>query len=130
MEVIEVSGYTEEEKLNIAEKYLVPKQIKENGLSREQYLVHRDRDSVRLINYYTRESGVRNLEREIGNLCRKVAKSYRLRRHEKGQHVRKESAGAAGQEESSDFDIIKGRNGSGRDDRSGLDGSWRRYTFH
>ena len=75
MEVIEVSGYTEEEKLNIAEKYLVPKQIKENGLSRSN-ISFTEQGLRTIINYYTRESGVRNLEREIGNLCRKVAKSY------------------------------------------------------
>lgn len=75
MEVIEVSGYTEEEKLNIADKYLVPKQIKENGLSVGN--ISFSEQGIRtLINYYTRESGVRNLEREIGNLCRKVAKKY------------------------------------------------------
>lgn len=74
MEVIEVSGYTEEDKLNIAEKYLVPKQIKENGLTKSN--ISFTEQGVRtLINYYTRESGVRNLEREIGNLCRKVAKN-------------------------------------------------------
>ena len=75
MEVIEVSGYTEEEKLNIAEKYLVPKQIKENGLSGSN-ISFTEQGLRTIINYYTRESGVRNLEREIGNLCRKVAKSY------------------------------------------------------
>lgn len=75
MEVIEVSGYTEEEKLNIAEKYLVPKQIKENGLSKNS-ISFTEAGLRTIINYYTRESGVRNLEREIGNLCRKVAKNY------------------------------------------------------
>lgn len=74
MEVIEVSGYTEEEKVNIASKYLVPKQIKENGLSSKNIAFNEQ--SIRtLINYYTRESGVRNLEREIGNICRKVARN-------------------------------------------------------
>ncbi len=75
MEIIEVSGYTEEEKLNIAEKYLVPKQIKENGLSKNS-ISFTEAGLRTIINYYTRESGVRNLEREIGNLCRKVAKNY------------------------------------------------------
>lgn len=73
MEVIEVSGYTEEEKLNIASKYLVPKQIKENGLTSKN--ISFNEQSIRtLINNYTRESGVRNLEREIGNICRKTAR--------------------------------------------------------
>ncbi|NLD18658.1 MAG: endopeptidase La [Clostridiales bacterium] len=75
MEVIEVSGYTEEEKVNIARKYLVPKQIKENGLTAKN-ISFTEQGIRTLINYYTRESGVRNLEREIGNLCRKVARNY------------------------------------------------------
>ena len=73
MEVIEVTGYTEEEKLQIAKRYLVPKKIKENGLEKNQIKIT-DRAIRSLINYYTRESGVRNLEREIANLCRKVAR--------------------------------------------------------
>ena len=75
MEVIEVPGYTEEEKVKIAQQYLIPKQIKENGLKKEN--VHISENALHdLINYYTRESGVRSLEREIGSLCRKVAKKY------------------------------------------------------
>ena len=74
MEVLEVSGYTEEDKLQIAEKYLVPKQIKENGLTKSN-ISFTETGLRTLINYYTRESGVRNLEREIGNICRKVAKN-------------------------------------------------------
>src|SRR5699024_7126275 len=74
MEVIEVSGYTEEDKLNIAERYLVPKQVKENGLT-SRNISFTEKGLRTIINYYTRESGVRNLEREIGNLCRKVAKN-------------------------------------------------------
>ena len=73
MEVIEVSGYTEEEKLNIAERYLLPKQIKEHGLKKENLQI--SEQTIRdVINYYTRESGVRNLERQLATLCRKVAK--------------------------------------------------------
>lgn len=73
MEIIEVPGYTEEDKVKIAEQYLVPKQIKENGLegSNMSLSEHAIRD---IINYYTRESGVRNLEREIGGICRKAAR--------------------------------------------------------
>ncbi|MDD6154382.1 MAG: endopeptidase La [Eubacteriales bacterium] len=73
MELIEVPGYTELEKVKIAEKYLIPKQIKENGLKNEN-IKFTDGAIHDLINYYTRESGVRSLEREIGSLCRKVAK--------------------------------------------------------
>ncbi len=73
MEVIDVEGYTEEEKLEIAKKYLIPKKVKEHGLS-EENIRFMDSTIHDLINYYTRESGVRNLEREIANLCRKVAR--------------------------------------------------------
>lgn len=73
MEVIEVAGYTEEEKLQIAKKYLIPKMIEANGLKKKQIKIS-DRAVRGLVNYYTRESGVRNLEREIANLCRKVAR--------------------------------------------------------
>ncbi|MCB9603473.1 MAG: endopeptidase La [Sandaracinus sp.] len=73
MEIIELSGYTEFEKLNIAVKYLVPRQKKEAGL--EDVNVEITENAIRtLIHHYTRESGVRNLEREIGSVCRKVAR--------------------------------------------------------
>lgn len=72
MEVIEVSGYTEFEKLNIAKKYLLPKQLKEHGLTEEQLKLS-DETLNAIINFYTRESGVRNLERQIAAVCRKVA---------------------------------------------------------
>ena len=75
MEVIEVTGYTEEDKLQIARQYLVPKQIKENGLKKKD-ISFTDSGLKTIINYYTRESGVRNLEREIGNICRKAARKY------------------------------------------------------
>jgi ATP-dependent Lon protease len=73
MEVIRLSGYTEDEKVNIAENYLVPKQMKNNGLKDNELLIREAavRDVVR---YYTREAGVRNLEREISKICRKVVK--------------------------------------------------------
>ncbi|MCC5909153.1 MAG: endopeptidase La [Clostridiaceae bacterium] len=73
MEVIRIAGYTEEEKLNIAKKYLLPKQIKEHGLTSETLQVS-ENALIDTINYYTRESGVRNLERQMANLCRKAAK--------------------------------------------------------
>ena len=73
MEVIRISGYTEEEKFNIAKKYLVPKQIRANGLSSDSIAIHAGAIHA-LIRSYTRESGVRGLEKEIGNLCRKVAR--------------------------------------------------------
>lgn len=75
MEVIEVSGYIEEEKLNIARKYLLPKQIKEHAL-KENFIKIDDETLRSIINHYTREAGVRTLERTIGKICRKVAKKY------------------------------------------------------
>ena len=73
MELIELSGYTEDEKVNIAKNYLIGKQLKANGL-KPRNINFSERALRDLINYYTRESGVRNLEREIGNLSRKVAR--------------------------------------------------------
>ncbi|HMK43061.1 MAG TPA: endopeptidase La [Dissulfurispiraceae bacterium] len=73
MEIIYLSGYTDEEKLEIAKKYLVPKQMGENGITRK-ILQLNDSAIRQVISHYTREAGVRNLEREIANLCRKVAK--------------------------------------------------------
>jgi ATP-dependent Lon protease len=77
MEVIRLSGYTEDEKINIAQNYLIPKQIKNNGLKREELNIAESavRDIVR---YYTREAGVRNVEREISKICRKVVKDVLL----------------------------------------------------
>ncbi len=82
MEVIRLSGYTEDEKVNIAVKYLVPKQRKNNGLKAEEVMLTPAaiRDVIR---YYTREAGVRNLEREISKVFRKVAKTLLLKKAEK-----------------------------------------------
>jgi ATP-dependent Lon protease len=73
MEVIRLAGYTEDEKLSIAQKYLLPKQIKNNGLKPTEITV-KDEALLDLIRYYTRESGVRGLERDISKLCRKAVK--------------------------------------------------------
>jgi ATP-dependent Lon protease len=73
MEVIQLAGYTEEEKLEIAKRYLVPRQIERNGL-RKSWISISDRALRVIIRDYTREAGVRNLEREIGTVCRKVAR--------------------------------------------------------
>jgi ATP-dependent Lon protease len=71
MEIITLSGYTEGEKINIADQYLIPRQVRENGLRTEE--VSFERSSIEsIIRSYTREAGVRNLEREIGGICRKV----------------------------------------------------------
>ncbi len=79
MEVIRLSGYTEDEKINIAMRYLLPKQMKSHGLNEEEASIAENavRDIVR---YYTREAGVRSLEREIAKICRKVVKALLLRK--------------------------------------------------
>ena len=79
MEVIRLSGYTEDEKVNIAQRYLLPKQMKNNGIRKDELSVTEDalRDIVR---YYTREAGVRALERDISKICRKVVKSLVLKK--------------------------------------------------
>jgi ATP-dependent Lon protease len=82
MEVIRLSGYTEDEKTNIAQRYLLPKQIKNNGLKEEEISI--SESSIRdIIRYYTREAGVRSLEREISKICRKVVKMLLLKKQDK-----------------------------------------------
>ena len=78
MEVIRIPGYTEDEKLNIALKYLVPKQIKDNGLKDSEIVINQSA-VLEIIQRYTREAGVRNLEREISKICRKAVKSMLLK---------------------------------------------------
>ncbi|MEW5757166.1 MAG: endopeptidase La [Pseudomonadota bacterium] len=78
MEVIRIPGYTEDEKLNIAQRYLIPKQIKNCGL-KESELTIKESAIRSIIRYYTREAGVRSLEREIAKICRKVVKEVLLK---------------------------------------------------
>ena len=82
MEVIRIPGYTEDEKINIAMRYLLHKQIKNNGLKEDEISV--SENAIRdIIRYYTREAGVRNLEREISKICRKVVKQLVFKKHDK-----------------------------------------------
>ena len=82
MEVIRIPGYTEDEKVNIAERYLVPKQRKANGVADDELEI-RELSIQALIHYYTREAGVRGLEREIAKICRKVVKENSLTKTQK-----------------------------------------------
>jgi ATP-dependent Lon protease len=82
MEVIRLAGYTEDEKLNIARRYLVPKQAKSNGLKEDELKLN-DTGLTDIIRHYTREAGVRNLEREISKICRKSVKQLLLKTEEK-----------------------------------------------
>ena len=86
MEVIRIPGYTEDEKLSIARKYLLPKQIKVNGLKNEEMSVADDA-ILDIIRYYTREAGVRAMERELAKVCRKVVKKIALEEWAPGEEV-------------------------------------------
>jgi ATP-dependent Lon protease len=81
MEVIRLPGYTEDEKMNIARRYLLPKQMKNNGLKEEELKVS-DAAILDIVRYYTREAGVRSLEREIAKICRKAVKQMLLQKKE------------------------------------------------
>jgi len=82
MEVIRIPGYTEDEKINIAMRYLLHKQIRNNGLKDDEISV--SENAIRdIIRYYTREAGVRNLEREISKICRKVVKELVMKKHDR-----------------------------------------------
>jgi ATP-dependent Lon protease len=97
MEVIRLSGYTELEKMEIAKRFLVPKQVKETGLN-DTRIEFQDGGVNELIQHYTRESGVRNLEREIGNVCRKIART--VVNAESAKDAAKEAAKESGKKES------------------------------
>jgi len=86
MEIIRIEGYTEEEKLNIAKRYLVPKQLEGHGLSDDKVTIS-DAALMEIVRFYTREAGVRSLEREVANVCRKVAREVVLAK-DKGKKYR------------------------------------------
>ena len=79
MEIIQISGYTEDEKLQIAKRHLIAKQMKNNGV-KDSEIVFKDPAILDMIRYYTREAGVRNLDREIGSICRKVVKDVTIKK--------------------------------------------------
>ena len=86
MEVIRIPGYTEDEKLNIAQRYLIPKQTKLNGLKAGEISLS-EAACLDIIRYYTREAGVRALERQIAKVCRKMVKAFALKERTSGQEV-------------------------------------------
>jgi len=86
MEVIRIPGYTEDEKLNIAQRYLIPKQTKLNGLKAGEVSLS-EAACLDIIRYYTREAGVRALERQIAKVCRKMVKAFALKERTPGQEV-------------------------------------------
>ena len=89
MEVIRIPGYTEDEKLNIAQRYLIPKQTKLNGLKAGEVSLS-EAACLDIIRYYTREAGVRALERQIAKVCRKMVKAFALKERTPGQEVTSE----------------------------------------
>jgi ATP-dependent Lon protease len=95
MEIIRIPGYTEDEKVEIAKRHLIPKQIKDHGLKKEEWSL--SEDAIRdLVRYYTREAGVRNLEREIANLARKSIKEILMKNLDKVAITRKNLGKYAG----------------------------------
>ncbi|HUW52948.1 MAG TPA: endopeptidase La [Rhodanobacter sp.] len=105
MEVIRIPGYTEDEKLGIARKYLLPKQLKANGLKPEELDV--DEEALRdIVRYYTREAGVRNLEREISKICRKVVKELTLGEVKKAKAGRSTAADRAAKPKSKPKSVV------------------------
>ena len=94
MEMIELAGYTEEEKLEIAKRYLVPRQVEQNGLGKSK-IEFTDEALREVIEGYTREAGVRNLEREIGAICRKVAREFAEGKRKSKRTIRPKARGRA-----------------------------------
>ena len=90
MELIRIPGYTEDEKLNIATKYLLPKQIKQHGLKESEVVIESEA-VLDLIHYYTREAGVRSLEREVAKICRKAVKDLSLKKIKPGFVINSEN---------------------------------------
>jgi ATP-dependent Lon protease len=92
MEVIKLDGYTEEDKLQIAKGYLIPKQLRENGYA-EKDITFNDNSIMEIVQRYTREAGVRNLERSIASICRKIARDRLIVKKKKNYHIIAQSIG-------------------------------------
>ncbi len=132
MEIIRLAGYTEDEKVNIAMRYLLPKQFKAHGLKESEVSISEAavRDIVR---YYTREAGVRSLDREISKICRKVVKELLTGKQKASANdkpVRKVSVTPRNLDkylgvQRFDFGVCSQRKPSGTGDRFGMDRSWR-----
>ena len=125
MEVIELSGYTHEEKREIAKRYLVPRQMERNGVGRSKIEFTDDAIDV-IIDGYTREAGVRNLEREIGSVCRKVAREFAEGSRKSKRTIRREGRGGAAGQAPLPARRDAAHRRAGRGHRAGLDAGRRR----
>ena len=128
MEILEIPGYTRDEKRNIARQHLMPKQLEEHGLKDEQLEVT-DAAVDEIIDGYTREAGVRNLEREVGSICRGVA--VKIAEGVEGE-VRRQGRGRAGVPRAAEVHA-RGRRahgGAGRGDGPRVDAGRRRDPLH
>ena len=128
MEIIRLSGYTEDEKINIAMQYLVPKQMKRNGVKDGELRI--DETAVRdIVRYYTREAGVRSLDREIAKICRKAVIKNELSGSLKTKKAKVITVSADNLNDylgvrRFDYGVTAGENRVGQDNRLGVDGTW------
>ena len=130
MEIIELQGYTEEEKVHIAFQYLIPRQIEENGITPEQIEFPEEAVSY-IIRHYTREAGVRNLERNIGTICRKQARRLAEGKTEKLVVTPGDRPGISGwHQDSQRRRNCRAHQASGSRGRAGVDSFGRRHSVH
>ena len=128
MEIIQLTGYTEEEKLEIAKRHLIPKQVAEHGLTSSQ-IQFTDEGMRAIINQYTQEAGLRNLEREIASVCRKVAKQVAIG-EKKVRKIHTDNLDQfLGRPQDLPGRIAEARSGRRRN-RTGLDAGRRRHSLH
>ena len=129
MEVIRIPGYTEDEKLNIAQRYLIPKQIKQNGLKEDEITLAEDA-VLDIIRYYTREAGVRSLEREIAKVCRKMVKHFAVGDIQGNTDVTADMLADLLGVRKCNFGIAEEENQGWASYRLGVDLSWGRIIDH